>query len=794
MNYYEMEIERRLNDKMRCMLDRLDEAFNHLLTDLGEVDKETLSNIRSCLAEFENIKTEVKNTTELSEERVRTLLNSSEEALKAQFATLKREFAEVLESRFPTGYAEGVVNKIVPEAVATFMEEENGNVLTVDDIVHTLGDSEDNVISQKAVTMEIEGLRVNFENQNCYNPDFTKSGFYIDTIGELKARETCYYSTDFIPIENGKTYSWTELYGLLICTYDENYNFIERLTPYITPAYSSKVFDESVAFVRLGTYDVEFPENFMFVKGELPVEYIPHTSMLRGEKIPDKSIDEKKVADRAITERKTIFFDSLNKFDRKNLKVGYITSEGAINANAESTHTNYFIPVRHDTMYSWTYEYGVCICTYDENYNFIERLLPYAPTDGSEEYRKIVFNSNVAFVRLTAIQKEFPEHYMFVEGELPEEYIPFSNKIKEKYLTGTIDELFLRKNVFDISPKANDYYLSGEGALTFNSTHPTETMLSYIPIENGETYTWTYLYGLLICTYDENYNFIERLTPYTTPSYTSTVFNDNVAFIRLSTYNTTFPNDFMFVKGKLAFAGGEKINPKYLPVLTGDMKVAWFGDSISQLKLLPHRVGELLQIEVNDCSFAGGVMCCHANENYRNLGFAELVNAIIEQDFTTQETAISNIETANGTTETQKRENLATLQSLDFSEINTVVVLYGTNDWGNNNNTLETFKERMTNAISSFLTAFPHIQMYFISPIWRGNGEETLSGMGTLYDVVSAEKEVCKTFNIPFYDLYKNGGINAQTKGYYLNADELHQTVEGDKMLANKCAKFISSN
>ena len=134
MNYYEMEIERRLNDKMRCMLDRLDEAFNHLLTDLGEVDKETLSKIRSCLDEFENIKTEVKNTTELSEERVRTLLNSSEEALKAQFATLNRKFSEVLESRFPTGYAEGEVDKIVPQAVATFMEEENGGVAMNEDI------------------------------------------------------------------------------------------------------------------------------------------------------------------------------------------------------------------------------------------------------------------------------------------------------------------------------------------------------------------------------------------------------------------------------------------------------------------------------------------------------------------------------------------------------------------------------------------------------------------------------------------------------------------------------------
>ena len=368
------------------------------------------------------------------------------------------------------------------------------------------------------------------------------------------------------------------------------------------------------------------------------------------------------------------------------------------------------------------------------------------------------------------------------------------NDVKDICVETIGDTLFSSVNLFDAKLVENGYYFTSAGEIRPVSDGSCDIIRKYIPIERGKTYSWNYLYGLLICTYDSEKNFIERLTPYTPNSYTSKVFSDDVAYVRLCTYNVLFPDSFVFTNADTT-AKTNIIDTKYIPVLLSKgMKAAWFGDSISQLKNLPRRVGDLLQTEVYDCSFAGGVMCSHSNERYRKIGFAEIVNSIVSGDFSAQEQAITDIETGDGVARTKMRENLATLSSLNFDAINTVIVLYGTNDWGNNNTSISNFKTMMTDAVSKFLTAYPHIQMYFISPIWRGNGENSLSTIGTLYDVVTAEREVCESFNIPFYDLYRNCGINEQTKGFYLESDELHQTEAGDEMLAVKCAKFIYSN
>ena len=222
-------------------------------------------------------------------------------------------------------------------------------------------------------------------------------------------------------------------------------------------------------------------------------------------------------------------------------------------------------------------------------------------------------------------------------------------------------------------------------------------------------------------------------------------------------------------------------------------KIAWLGDSISKLKTLPHDVGKMLQSEVFDCSVAGSVMCkqTEKNINYETLGFVEISKAIASGDFSAQEQAVSNLVEAGGT---GYDENLANLKSVNFSTVDYLVALYGTNDWTHGVITLEEFKNLMSEAIERILTKYPHIKMYFISPIYRVDGTRTNSQNKRLYDYVAAEKEVCEAFNIPFYDLYRGSNINSITASYYLNADGLHQNEIGNSLLAEKCYKFLKAN
>lgn len=224
--------------------------------------------------------------------------------------------------------------------------------------------------------------------------------------------------------------------------------------------------------------------------------------------------------------------------------------------------------------------------------------------------------------------------------------------------------------------------------------------------------------------------------------------------------------------------------------------IAWFGDSISELQLLPHRVGELLNANVYDCSFAGSVMSYRDGDDYEKLGFKCLVDSIIANNFTVQEEAITNIETSGEGS--NKRPNFNTLKSLDFNNIDIIVILLGTNDYGAScvpmDDNEKSFAQGMRDSISKLLAKYPHLKFYIISPIWRGNGTTANSLGYKLIDYVNKEEEVANEFNFPFFNLYRNCSINSTNKAIYLNSDNLHQNETGDILLADKCYKFMKNH
>ena len=223
-----------------------------------------------------------------------------------------------------------------------------------------------------------------------------------------------------------------------------------------------------------------------------------------------------------------------------------------------------------------------------------------------------------------------------------------------------------------------------------------------------------------------------------------------------------------------------------------NMKIAWFGDSISQLQLLPHRIAEYIGCVVEDCSFAGAPLTYGA-EAYQGTGFMSLSSQIISGDFSELENALSKQTSVTD----DKRANADRLEALNFNTITDIVVMAGTHDLNNDYVTTSTdltkFKNGMRTAIENILDNFPHICMRFISNPYRGDITVDRHG-NSLADFVNAEKEVCEEYNIPYYDLLHKCGINSHNVGYYLMNDKLHQNENGDILLAQKCAKWLMSN
>lgn len=228
-----------------------------------------------------------------------------------------------------------------------------------------------------------------------------------------------------------------------------------------------------------------------------------------------------------------------------------------------------------------------------------------------------------------------------------------------------------------------------------------------------------------------------------------------------------------------------------------EMNIAWFGDSISQLQLLPHRTAEYMGCSVNDCSFAGANLSIAGTTS--SISVLEISKMIVSGNWTRLEDYLT-AQKKEGIDITEKRKNADTLEGLDFTKVTDIVIMIGTNDLNNDyvttTSSLEVFKESMQNIINNINGKYPAIRIYFISNPYRGDiTPETPDKHGhSLIDIIDAETEIAEKNNIPYYDLYHNSGINANTISYFLTPDKLHQNEYGDILMAQKCAKWLMSN
>lgn len=238
--------------------------------------------------------------------------------------------------------------------------------------------------------------------------------------------------------------------------------------------------------------------------------------------------------------------------------------------------------------------------------------------------------------------------------------------------------------------------------------------------------------------------------------------------------------------------------------------IAWFGDSISQLRQLPHITGNLLSATVYDCSIKGSTIG-RTYTNYDDFSFSNLVTSIISGDFTAQDNELAAYENEIIPSTGQPRgpqydirENLANLKNVDFTTLDYLVLLSGTNDFGitsvhageGYSNKVSEMQAKLEDALSRFITAFPAVKIFIISPPFRATPTVDYYG-NTLADYVNAEGQAAEKFAIPFCNLLTTSRICDQNKTTYMLSDGgvyVHPNDYGDAWLAELCAKFIATH
>lgn len=220
--------------------------------------------------------------------------------------------------------------------------------------------------------------------------------------------------------------------------------------------------------------------------------------------------------------------------------------------------------------------------------------------------------------------------------------------------------------------------------------------------------------------------------------------------------------------------------------------IVWFGDSISQLGSIPHSVGLQIGSTVIDCSFAGASIVRHPDSSLLGQSLEILGEQIISKDFSRLDTSLDEQEQA-GQDVSGKRQNAENLKSVDFNNVTTVVIFEGTNDLSFSSQSVETIQNALRSFIDNLYSKYPHLSFYFISPPFRGNTLNETSGLDLEKDIIPGLDEVCYEYNIPFLDFFHTCGVNANNKAYFLDSQELHPKIVGERLWAQKISRWLNS-
>lgn len=222
-------------------------------------------------------------------------------------------------------------------------------------------------------------------------------------------------------------------------------------------------------------------------------------------------------------------------------------------------------------------------------------------------------------------------------------------------------------------------------------------------------------------------------------------------------------------------------------IAMGDSITGMFGYGTSYPEMITRMSEKINSINVG---FSGSQITDHTDTNYKAFCFNRLVDAIISNNWTLQDTAVSNIDSK------YYDEHLTALKNVDFNDVDYVTLFYGTNDWSNGI-LLDTMKTVYIESITKLLTAFPHLKLIVISPYWRSvvSGKDSNVDANSkgeyLYDFADAIEELAKNnFNCPTINYYRTLGANAIVNRYFTQ-DGTHPTFSTREKIANDLIKAM---
>lgn len=236
--------------------------------------------------------------------------------------------------------------------------------------------------------------------------------------------------------------------------------------------------------------------------------------------------------------------------------------------------------------------------------------------------------------------------------------------------------------------------------------------------------------------------------------------------------------------------GESNLNFNVATSLLDGKKVVVFGDSIIGMTRdqtsVPAYAAAYTGATIYNVGFGGCRMSVHPTNGYAAFSMWALADAVSTGDYTMQ-----NAQASSGSD--YFPEQLALLKTINFNDVDMVVIHYGTNDFAANvaidnasdDDDTATLCGALRYSLRKLMTAYPKLRIFVSVPIyrkWDSTGAETYtnSNGAKLIDFCEAMAKVATEFNCPVMNGYRALGINTINDAAF-SADGTHLNDYGRK-------------
>lgn len=226
---------------------------------------------------------------------------------------------------------------------------------------------------------------------------------------------------------------------------------------------------------------------------------------------------------------------------------------------------------------------------------------------------------------------------------------------------------------------------------------------------------------------------------------------------------------------------GSSLSKKNI-VVFGDSIIGMVRDSTSIPSVLANYSGAT----VYNVGFGGCRMSVHPSTGYAAFSMWALADAVASGDFSLQEEQASS-------GSDYFVSQLTVLKSIDFDNVDIIIIHYGTNDFGggcaldSSGTNTNTLCGALRYSLEALCANYPKIKIFISLPIyrmWSGVGAETYknSQSKTLPEYIDGLKGVAEEYHVPILDGYAELGINKLNDSAYSD-DGTHLNEYGREIM-----------